>query len=202
MEQFNPEWTDPIDKLIELGPQSLTREELLTILIGTGYKGRTAQEIAKDFFDEFYSFYGLLGKKPADLSKIKGLKDEKIKRIEAAYEITKRIIKEKQWNLYVGKITLGLPDLSDAGLLAVLIGTGYKDKTPVDLAKELLKKYSSLGGIMGQRLSDMAKIKGLGDVKVVRIAAAYGIMIRVTKVLEDYPPGEWAPWIKHKTPSK
>jgi DNA repair protein RadC len=185
MKKSNPPWTHPGGKLIEMGTETLTREELLAILIGTGYKGRTAQNIAKDFFDEFYSFYGLLGKKPADLLKIKGLKGGKIKRIAAAYEITKRIILESQWNLpAVRKISLELPALSDAGLLAILIGSGYKDNTPVALAKELLKKYSSLSGIMGQKLSDMANIKGLGDVKVVRIAAAYEIVARVVKILE------------------
>lgn len=106
----------------------------------------------------------------------------------------------------VRKITLDLPDLSDAELLAVLIVTGYKNKTPVDLANELLDRYSSVGGItggktinnnviipekhrslcsiMGKRLSDMAKIKGLGDVKIVRIAAALEIARRVVIILE------------------
>lgn len=185
MQESNPKWTHPGGKLIEIGPESLTREELLAILIGTGYKGRTAQDIAKEFFDNFYSFYGLLGKRSADLSNIKGLKGGKVKRIAAAYEIAKRIIKEKQWNLpAVKKITLELPDISDAGLLAILIGNGYKDRMPAVLAGELLKKYSSLSGIMGQKLSDMARIKGLGDVKVVRIAAAYEIAARVVKILE------------------
>ena len=92
---------------------------------------------------------------------------------------------EQGWNLpAVRKITLELPDLSDAGVLAVLIGSGYKDKTAVGLAEELLDKYESLYGIAGQRLSDMAKIKGLGDAKVIRIAAAYEIVARVVKILE------------------
>jgi len=178
-------WTHPGGKLVEVGPESLTREELLAILIGTGYKGATAEDIAKEFFYEFYSFYGLLGKKPGDLLKIKGLKEGKIARISAAYEITKRIIKEKGWDLpAVRKITLGLPALSDAGVLAVLIGSGYNDKTAVGLAEALLDKYGSLFGIAGQRLSDMAKIKGLGDVKVIRIAAAYEIVAKVVKILE------------------
>ncbi len=186
MEQSKPTWTHPGEKLLDFGAQSLTPEELLAILIGTGYKGKTAQDIANDFFYEFYSFYGLLGKKPADLSKIKGLKDGKIKRIAAAYEITKRIIKEMQWKIpAVRKITLELPDLSDAQLLAILIGSGYKNKTPLALAEELLAKYSSLSGIMDQRLSDMAKIKGLGDVKVIRIAAVYEIAARVVKILDS-----------------
>lgn len=207
MEQCSATWEHPGGKLIELGADRLTNEELGAILIGTGYKGRTALDIAKDLFYEFYSLYGLLGKRPSDLMKIKGLKEGKIRRICAAYEITKRIIKEKQWKLpAVRKITLELPDLSDAELLAVLIVTGYKDKTPVDLANELLDRYSSVSGIMGEkpidknlrivenhmslcgimgkRLSDMAKIKGMGDVKIVRIAAALEIVRRVVVILE------------------
>lgn len=179
-----PKWHHPGGKLIELGPHALTDEELVAILISTGYKGRTALEIANDLLYEFYSFYGLLGKRPADLSKIKGLKEGKIARISAAYEITKRVIKERQWKLPVRKITLELPDLSDSELLAVLIVSGYKEKEPVDLANELLYMYSSLSGIMGQKLSDMAKIRGMGDVKVVRIGAAYEIMRRLVRILE------------------
>ena len=37
---------------------------------------------------------------------------------------------------------------------------------------------------MGKKLTDLAKIKGLKDVKVVRIAAAFEIARRVVKALE------------------
>ena len=185
MEKLKPQWEHPGGKLIEVGSDALTQEELVAILIGTGYKGKTALDIATDLMYEFYSFYGLLGKKPEDLARIKGLKKGKITRIAAAYEIAKRIIREKQWEIpAVRKITLELPDLSDSELLALLIVTGYKEKTALDLADELLIKYSSWCGLGGQRLSDFAKIKGLGDVKVVRIAAAYEIAGRVVKILE------------------
>ena len=184
MKPLRPLWEHPGGKLIEEGPGSLMDEELVAILIGTGYKGRTAQDIAHDLFYHFYSFYGLLGKQPEDLARIKGLKKGKINRIAAAYEIAKRIIQEKQWNLPIRKITLGLPSLSDAELLALLIVNGYKEKSAKDLGEELLKTYSTFYGFGDQRLSDMAKIKGLGDVKVVRIAAALEIARRVVKILE------------------
>lgn len=178
-------WTHPGGKLIELGPQSLNQDELFAILIGTGYKGRTAQDISKELLDNYFGIYGLWGKTFEDLSHIRGLKIGKIKRIAAPYEIAKRIIKENNWDLpAVKKVKIGLPDLTNEGLLAVLIVTGYKDKTPHDLAKELLKKYTSFSGMAGVKLSDMAKIKGLGDVKVVRIAAAYEIVHRTVKLIE------------------
>jgi DNA repair protein RadC len=184
MEPSKPSFEHPGGKLIEEGPDALTNEELVAILIGTGYKGRTAQDIAHDLFYHFYSFYGLLGKQPEDLARIKGLKKGKINRIAAAYEIAKRIILEKHWNLPIRKITLGLPSLSDAELLALLIVNGYKEKSAEDMGEELLKEYSTFYGFGDQRLSDMAKIKGLGDVKVVRIAAALEIARRVVKILE------------------
>ncbi len=178
-------WTHPGGKLIELGAHSLSQDELFEILIGTGYKGRTAQDIAKELLDSYFGIYGLWNKTFNDLSKIKGLKNGKIKRLAAPYEIGKRVITENQWHLpAVRKVTLGMPDYSDKELLAVLICSGYKDKTPEALAEELLRKYKSLSGIMGEKLSDMARIKGLGDVKVVRIAAAYEIVRRMVKLLE------------------
>ena len=178
-------WEHPGGKLIECGAHALSQDELFEILIGTGYKGRTAKDIAKDLLDNFFGIYGLWSKTFSDLSRIKGLKDGKIKRIAAPFEIGKRIVKENRWDMpAVRKVTLGLPDYTDQGLLAVLICSGYKDKTPIDLAVELLKKYQSLSGIMGEKLSDMAKIKGLGDVKIIRIATAYEIVRRMVKLIE------------------
>ena len=86
-------WTHPGGKLIELGPSSLTDEELLAILIGTGYKNRTAQDIAKELLDKYYSIAGLMGKRLTELAKIKGLKDVKVVRIAAAFEIARRVVK-------------------------------------------------------------------------------------------------------------
>lgn len=180
-----PTWTHPGGKLVECGAHTLSQDELFEILIGSGYKGRTAQNIAKELLDNYLGIYGLWNKTFDDLSKIKGLKNGKIRRIAAPYEIGKRIMEENQWHLpAVRKVTLGLPDYSDKKLLAVLICNGYKDKTPEDLSEALLRKYKSLSGIMGGKLSDMAKIKGLGDVKIIRIAAAYEIVHRMVKLLE------------------
>jgi DNA repair protein RadC len=91
-------WTHPGGKLIERGPSSLSDEELLAILIGTGYKNRTAQDIAKELLDKYYSIAGLMGKRLTELAKIKGLKDVKVVRIAAAFEIARRVVKalEKQ----------------------------------------------------------------------------------------------------------
>jgi DNA repair protein RadC len=86
-------WKHPGEKLIELGPATLNDEELLTILIGSGYRGKSAQNIAKELLNNYYSIAGLMGKRLTDLAKIKGLKDVKIVRIAAAFEIARRVVK-------------------------------------------------------------------------------------------------------------
>jgi DNA repair protein RadC len=182
-------WAHPGGKLVELGAKALSQDELFAIIIGTGYKGRSAEDIAKELLDNYFSVYGLLGRTFSDLLKINGIKNGKVRRIAAVFEITKRIIKEQNLNLPDSrKITFVLPQLSDAELLAVLIVNGYKDKSPIDLADALLRKYGSLNGLMGTRLSDWAKIKGLGDVKIIRIAAAYELMLRLIKGLRGENP--------------
>jgi len=86
-------WVHPGGKLIEKGAASLTDEELLAVLIGSGYRGRSAQAIAKDLLDRYYSIAGLMGKKMTDLAKVKGLKDVKVARIAAAFEIARRVVR-------------------------------------------------------------------------------------------------------------
>ena len=86
-------WTHPGGKLIEIGPSALSDEELIAILIGSGYRGRTAEDIAKELLDKYHSIAGLMGKKLTDLAKIKGLKDVKVVRIAAAFEIARRVVK-------------------------------------------------------------------------------------------------------------
>ena len=72
------------------------------------------------------------------------------------------------------KLLLNGPEsLSNSELLAILIHNGTKDKTAVDLAKEILKigkdNLSELGKISTK---DLMKIKGIGPAKAITIASA------------------------------
>lgn len=60
--------------------------------------------------------------------------------------------------------------LSDAELLAILIGSGTKRKSALELAKEVLE--SGRGRLDQVSLEDLSQIKGLGKAKVSRISAA------------------------------
>lgn len=85
-------WTHPGGKLRELGAESLTDAELLSILISTGTKGKTAEEVAKEILEKFNSFQGMANQPLEKFLEFKGLGDVKIIRIAAAFEIARRCV--------------------------------------------------------------------------------------------------------------
>ena len=70
----------------------------------------------------------------------------------------------------------GAHTLSDSELLAILIQIGSKEKSAVDLAKEVLKlskdNLSELGKLS---VKDLMKVKGIGEAKAISISAALEI---------------------------
>ncbi len=93
----------------------------------------------------------------------------------------------KTWTHPGGKLReLGAESLTDAELLSILISTGTKEKSAEDIAKEILDKFDSFKGMTNQPLERFLDFKGLGDVKIIRIAAAFEIAKRcVDIVLND-----------------
>lgn len=70
-------------------------------------------------------------------------------------------------------LSAGAENLSNSELLAILIHNGTRQKTAVDLAKEILKlgkdNLSELGKLS---VKELMKIKGIGEAKAITIAAA------------------------------
>jgi DNA repair protein RadC len=70
-------------------------------------------------------------------------------------------------------ITKGISTLSDAELLAILISSGTKKKSAVDLGRELLGMVNNNLNTLGKlTISDFRKIKGIGPARAVTISAA------------------------------
>lgn len=68
---------------------------------------------------------------------------------------------------------LGAEVLSNAELLAIIINNGSKEKSAVELAKEILKLSSDNLDELGKlTIQDFQKIKGIGIAKAITIAAA------------------------------
>lgn len=67
----------------------------------------------------------------------------------------------------------GYAALSDAELLAILIQSGTKEKSAVDLAREVLQLGSQNLSFLGKlALKDFQAIKGIGEARAITIAAA------------------------------
>jgi DNA repair protein RadC len=70
-------------------------------------------------------------------------------------------------------LSIGATNLSNSELLAILIQKGTRQRSAVDLAKEVLRlgkdNLSSLGKLS---VNDLMKIKGIGKAKAVAISAA------------------------------
>lgn len=67
----------------------------------------------------------------------------------------------------------GRSALSDAELLAIILGTGNRDDTAVDLAKKILKSTSdNLIELSRLGLTELMKFNGVGEAKAISIIAA------------------------------
>ncbi|MBM4030441.1 MAG: hypothetical protein FJ291_01490 [Planctomycetes bacterium] len=73
----------------------------------------------------------------------------------------------------------GAGALSEAELLAILISTGIKGRSAVQIAEDLLARFGSIVGMSNQPLERFLAVKGLSDVKIIRIAAAMEIARRI-----------------------
>lgn len=80
----------------------------------------------------------------------------------------------------------GADSLTDAELLAIILRTGVKGKSVVQLAQELLSQFEDLRGLLACEFSELKTIKGLGPAKFAQIVAVKAIAQRSFKeTLQD-----------------
>ncbi|MFZ5647051.1 MAG: RadC family protein [Bacillota bacterium] len=82
----------------------------------------------------------------------------------------------------------GVRSLSDAELLAILLRTGYAEKSAMELATDVLSLYSGLKNIIQAGVEELSAIKGMGPVKAAQLKAALEIGRRVATVSESQRP--------------
>lgn len=70
----------------------------------------------------------------------------------------------------------GVQSLSNSELLAILIGSGYKNKSALELAKEILDaNNNSFNDVAKLTIDDLKNFKGIGEAKAINIFAALEI---------------------------
>ena len=68
---------------------------------------------------------------------------------------------------------LGAEALNDAELIAILLRTGTKGMSAVQVAQELMKSHRTLDALARAPLEEVAKIKGIGITKAIQLRAAF-----------------------------
>jgi len=69
--------------------------------------------------------------------------------------------------------------LSDSELLAILINSGTKNFSAIDVARKLLSNHNNLTRLASCDFSEFKKIKGLGQAKAITLAAAFELSRRI-----------------------
>ncbi|PYP07240.1 MAG: hypothetical protein DMD27_02270 [Gemmatimonadetes bacterium] len=87
-----PERDRPRERLWSVGAAALTAQELLAILLGTGYAGRDALAVAGEVLARVEgSLRRLAGRPSADLARVPGVGRGKAARVVAALELGRRV---------------------------------------------------------------------------------------------------------------
>lgn len=81
----------------------------------------------------------------------------------------------------------GRKSLSNAELLAILIGSGNRNETAVDVSKRILKKFdNNLNSLGKASITDLCRLNGIGNAKAVSILAALELGHRQTQYINNH----------------
>ncbi|MCC8408681.1 DNA repair protein RadC [Mucilaginibacter sp. UR6-1] len=84
----------------------------------------------------------------------------------------------------------GRRSLTDAELIAILIGSGSRDESAVELSKRILHHYENDLNKLGKAsISELCRFKGVGEAKAISIIAALEVGRRRNET-ESKPPEE------------
>ncbi|MBS4217006.1 DNA repair protein RadC [Bacillus sp. FJAT-49711] len=82
-------------------------------------------------------------------------------------------------------INNGAESLSNHELLAILLRTGTKSESVIQLANRLLSQFDGLMWLKDAALEELTNLKGIGEAKAVQIAAAVELGRRISNLAYD-----------------
>jgi len=83
----------------------------------------------------------------------------------------------------------GIDALSLSELIAIVLVSGTKAKSVLDLAQELLGRFGGLERLLDASVVELMQIKGIGKAKAIQLKAVFGIALKCKKPLltDKYP---------------
>ncbi|KUG26868.1 dna repair protein radc [hydrocarbon metagenome] len=76
-------------------------------------------------------------------------------------------------------ILRGAQNLSEAELLAILLRTGSKNESVIEVAQKLLIEFGNLAVLASKSVEEIIKIKGIGKDKAAALVAAFELVRRI-----------------------
>jgi DNA repair protein RadC len=83
---------------------------------------------------------------------------------------------------------LGAHALRDAELIAILLRTGTKGRSAVQIGDELIQEFKSLNALARATQEDLSKIKGIGRDKAIALISAFALATRMAKEFQVEAP--------------
>jgi DNA repair protein RadC len=83
--------------------------------------------------------------------------------------------------------------LSDGDLLAIILNTGLRGETVTVVAQRLLAEHGGLRGLFRMDIAELARLRGLGDAKAVRLKAALELGRRLAALSPEERPQVGSP---------
>lgn len=82
----------------------------------------------------------------------------------------------------------GADALSPAELIAILLRTGMKGRSAIEIAAQLVRQYQSLDALARAPLDELKSVKGVGSAKAVTLKAAFTLAKLMARELQGEAP--------------
>lgn len=80
-------------------------------------------------------------------------------------------------------LSIGIEKLSNAEILAIIISSGNKEKSALDLGYELLYRFGSIEGLASSSIHEIMSVKGIDKAKGIRLIASFELLRRYEKII-------------------
>ncbi|MEA3360035.1 MAG: UPF0758 domain-containing protein [Thermodesulfobacteriota bacterium] len=133
-----PKSERPRERLIKFGPEALSAQELLALIIGRGIPKKSVMNIAQELLARFGNIKAISQTSIAGLSEIKGVGLAKAAQIKACFELGKRQDLEPELKNY---------DIKNPKSVVKAIRASIKDKAKEHFKLTLLDTRNKIIGI-------------------------------------------------------
>lgn len=178
-----PKQERPRERLERLGPEALSAQELLAVVIGRGVSRRSVMDIAQELMRRFGSINALSQATIEELSKIKGIGIAKAAQLKAAFELAQRR------DLAGDRIDV---DIKDPQAVVKVVRAGIKDKAKEHFKLVLLNTRNKVIGVstisVGTLNASLVHPREVFREAVVRSAAS--VILAHNHPSDDLEPSE------------